>query len=78
MRNFLLLRSALFLVLVASVAVVKERAPESRYVFLSEKSQGRTVARLALGQMQKKPESKPGMAILEFSSAGVYIVNSFR
>jgi hypothetical protein len=36
------------------------------------------VARLALGQMQKKPESKPGMAILEFSRAGVYIVNSFR
>ena len=36
------------------------------------------VARLAHGQMQKKPESKPGTAILEFSEAGVYIVNSFR
>lgn len=36
------------------------------------------VARLARGQMQKKPESKPGTAILEFSEAGVYIVNSFR
>ncbi|QRK10872.1 serine/threonine protein kinase [Archangium violaceum] len=36
------------------------------------------VARLARGQLKKKPESKPGMAILEFSSAGVYIVNSFR
>jgi hypothetical protein len=36
------------------------------------------VARLAGGQMKKLPESKPGMAILEFSSAAVYIVNSFR
>ena len=36
------------------------------------------VARLARGQLQKKPESKPGTAILEFSSAGVYVVNSFR
>jgi hypothetical protein len=36
------------------------------------------VARLARGQMQKRPESKPGTAILEFSEAGVYIVNSFR
>jgi hypothetical protein len=36
------------------------------------------VARLALGQMQKKPESKPGTAILEFSRAGVFVVNSFR
>jgi len=36
------------------------------------------VARLALGQMQKKPESKPGTAILEFSRAGIYVVNSFR
>lgn len=36
------------------------------------------VARLARGQMQKKPESKPGTAVLEFSSAGVFIVNSFR
>ncbi|WP_369945657.1 hypothetical protein [Vitiosangium sp. GDMCC 1.1324] len=36
------------------------------------------VARLAGGQMKKLPGSKPGMAILEFSSAGVFIVNSFR
>ena len=36
------------------------------------------VARLARGQLKKKPESKPGTAILEFSSAGLYIVNSFR
>jgi hypothetical protein len=36
------------------------------------------VARLASGQMKKLPGSKPGMAILEFSSAGVFIVNSFR
>nr|WCO03990.1 serine/threonine protein kinase [Cystobacter sp.] len=36
------------------------------------------VARLARGQLRKKPESKPGTAILEFSSAGLYIVNSFR
>ncbi|OJH38857.1 serine/threonine protein kinase [Cystobacter ferrugineus] len=36
------------------------------------------VARLAHGQMQKKPESKPGTAILEFSRAGVFVVNSFR
>ncbi len=36
------------------------------------------VARLAAGQLKKKPESKPGTAILEFSSAGVYIVNAFR
>ncbi|HEX8437117.1 hypothetical protein [Archangium sp.] len=36
------------------------------------------VARLAKGQLRKRPESKPGTAILEFSSAGVYIVNEFR
>jgi hypothetical protein len=36
------------------------------------------VARLAHGQLVKKPESMPGTAILEFSSAGVFIVNSFR
>ena len=36
------------------------------------------VARLAMGQLRKLPESKPGMAILEFSSAGVYIVDEFR
>ena len=36
------------------------------------------VARLARGQMKKRPESKPGTAILEFSSAGIFIVDSFR
>ena len=36
------------------------------------------VARLARGQLKKKPESKPGTAILEFSRASIYIVNSFR
>ncbi|NMO17402.1 serine/threonine protein kinase [Pyxidicoccus fallax] len=36
------------------------------------------VARLSKGQLRKRPESKPGTAILEFSSAGVYIVNEFR
>jgi hypothetical protein len=36
------------------------------------------VARLARGQLQKKPESRPGTAILEFSRAGVFVVNSFR
>ncbi|HLL03196.1 MAG TPA: serine/threonine protein kinase [Myxococcaceae bacterium] len=36
------------------------------------------VARLARGQMKKRPESKSGTAILEFSSAGVYVVDSFR
>ena len=36
------------------------------------------VARLAKGQLRKRPESKPGTAILEFSSAGVYIVDGFR
>jgi hypothetical protein len=36
------------------------------------------VARLARGPLQKKPESKPGTAILEFSRAGVFVVNSFR
>jgi hypothetical protein len=36
------------------------------------------VARLAEGQLRKKPESKPGTGILEFSSASLYIVNAFR
>ncbi|MFY0569116.1 serine/threonine protein kinase [Archangium lansingense] len=36
------------------------------------------VARIAKGQLKKLPGSKPGMAILEFSSAGVYIVDAFR
>ncbi len=36
------------------------------------------VARLGGGQMRKRPESKPGTAIIEFSRAGVYVVDSFR
>lgn len=36
------------------------------------------VARAAKGQLRKRPESKPGTAILEFSRAGVFIVDEFR
>lgn len=36
------------------------------------------VARLARGQMKKLPGSKPGTAIVEFSSAGVWVVDAFR
>ncbi|MFL5350805.1 MAG: serine/threonine protein kinase [Hyalangium sp.] len=36
------------------------------------------VARLAKGQLKKRPDSKPGTAILEFSVAGVYVVDEFR
>lgn len=36
------------------------------------------VARVAKGQLRKRPESLPGTAILEFPTAGVYIVNEFR
>ncbi|HZH77357.1 MAG TPA: serine/threonine protein kinase [Archangium sp.] len=36
------------------------------------------VARLAMGQLKKLPGSKPGMAIVESSKAGVYIVDAFR
>jgi hypothetical protein len=36
------------------------------------------VARLAKGQLKKLPGSKPGMAIVEFSEATVYIVDRFR
>ena len=36
------------------------------------------VARAAKGQLRKRPDSKPGTAILEFSRAGVYIVDEFR
>lgn len=35
------------------------------------------VARLG-DQMRKRPESKPGTAILEFSNAAVFVVDSFR
>lgn len=36
------------------------------------------VARLSYGGMKKKPGSPPGGAVLEFSRAGVYIVDGFR
>jgi hypothetical protein len=36
------------------------------------------VARLSKGQFKKLPGSKPGMAIIEFSVAGVNVVDSFR
>jgi hypothetical protein len=36
------------------------------------------VARLGLGQLRKRPESKPGTAILDASNAGVFIVDAFR
>ena len=36
------------------------------------------VARLSYDQMRKLPESKPGMAILEGSVAGVDVVDAFR
>lgn len=36
------------------------------------------MARLSKGQLRKRPESKPGTAILDFSTAGVDIVDSFR
>ncbi|WP_343073407.1 hypothetical protein [Pyxidicoccus fallax] len=36
------------------------------------------VARLGRGGLLKKPGSPPGSAVLEFSGAGVYIVDAFR
>jgi hypothetical protein len=36
------------------------------------------VARLGKGQLRKRPDSKPGMAVLDYSIASAYIVNSFR
>lgn len=36
------------------------------------------VARLGRGQMRKKPESKPGSALLEHGSVAVFVVDSFR
>jgi hypothetical protein len=36
------------------------------------------VVRLGFGQLRKRPESKPGTAILDSSSAGVFIVDEFR
>ena len=44
----------------------------------SEKVPICAVARLSRDQMRKLPESKPGMAILEGSSAAAYIVDAFR
>lgn len=36
------------------------------------------VARLGKGQLAKRPESKPGTAILDYSGAAVFVVDSFR
>jgi hypothetical protein len=36
------------------------------------------VARLGDGQFRKRPESKPGTAILDYSGASVFVVDSFR
>lgn len=44
----------------------------------SEKVPICAVARLSRDQMRKLPESKPGMAILEGSTAAAYVVDAFR
>jgi hypothetical protein len=44
----------------------------------SEKVPLCAVARLSYDQMRKLPESKPGMAILDGSTAAAYIVDAFR
>jgi len=44
----------------------------------SEKLPICAVARLSKDQMKKSPDSKPGMAILEGSTAAAYVVDSFR
>ncbi len=36
------------------------------------------VARLSREQLRKRPESKPGMAILDGSTAAAYVVDAFR
>jgi hypothetical protein len=36
------------------------------------------VARLGFGQLRKRPESKPGTAVVDSPRAGVYIVDEFR
>nr|WP_163994018.1 serine/threonine protein kinase [Pyxidicoccus caerfyrddinensis] len=36
------------------------------------------VARLGNGQLRKRPDSKPGTAILDYSGASVFVVNAFR
>jgi hypothetical protein len=37
-----------------------------------------SVARLGDGQLRKRPGSKLGIAILDFSVASAYVVESFR
>ena len=44
----------------------------------SEKVPICAVARLSYDQMRKLPESRPGMAILDGSTAAAYIVDAFR
>ncbi|HYO54892.1 serine/threonine protein kinase [Archangium sp.] len=44
----------------------------------SEKVPICAVARLSEDQMRKLPESKPGMAILDGSTAAAYVVDAFR
>jgi len=36
------------------------------------------VARLGNGQLRKRPDSKPGTAVLDYSGASVFVVDSFR
>lgn len=36
------------------------------------------VARKSKGQLRKRPESKPGTAVLDYSRASVYIVDEYR
>ncbi|OJH36572.1 serine/threonine protein kinase [Cystobacter ferrugineus] len=36
------------------------------------------VARMANGQLRKRPDSPPGAAIFNFSRAGIFVVNAFR
>lgn len=36
------------------------------------------VARLGRGQLRKLPESQPGTAMLDYSGASVFVVDSFR
>jgi hypothetical protein len=36
------------------------------------------VARLGKGQLRKRPDSKPGTAVLDFSGASAFVVDSFR
>ena len=36
------------------------------------------VARLGMGQLRKRPDSKPGTAVLDATTAAVFIVDAFR